>query len=58
MEPEAGRIDQGYLDRMRSLAEMLGRHDVGVLVDSHEGYPIVIAPIQSHARVKATGATS
>lgn len=36
VEPQPGRVDQAYLDRMRAIGDLLGKHDVGVLVDSHQ----------------------
>ena len=36
VEPRPNLVDQAYLTRMRSIGELLARHDVGVLVDSHQ----------------------
>ncbi len=36
VEPRPNQVDTAYLARMHSIAAMLGRHDVGVLIDSHQ----------------------
>lgn len=36
VEPRPGRYDRTHLQKMRRLAQMLGEHDVAVLVDSHQ----------------------
>ena len=36
VEPRVNQVDAAYLGRMRAIAAMLGEHDVGVLVDSHQ----------------------
>ncbi len=37
LEPERGRIDQGYIDRIQSTVAMLNRHGLWVVLDLHIG---------------------